>query len=98
MAPGGTLSEATSATGDPFSREEMDWVIAHRRELLRAYPEQWIAVSAMTVVAHSRSLAELRQLVVAHRAGRPVGLRVFVHYVQTTDAEFVPWALPAPES
>lgn len=77
------------------SRGELDWVMAHRDELIEKYPKEWIAVSGPLVVAHGFSATELRRQVHLYRGEQPNHDPVFVYYVTTSPAEFVPPALAA---
>jgi hypothetical protein len=65
------------------AREEMDWVIAHRDELIEKFLGEWIAVSGASVVAHSTSASDLRRQVHAYRSERTDLVPVFVYYVKT---------------
>ncbi len=55
---------------------------AHRQELLRQYPEQWVAVYDRQVVATASEIPELREQL--DQQGFPRG-EVFVEYVSTKD-------------
>jgi len=57
--------------------EDMLYFDQHRQELLRQYPEQWVAIYHQQVVGTDKSLKRLvRQL---ERKGIPTG-RAFVEY------------------